>query len=260
MGKRWFVPGAPVRVDPHVKVLDDRVVARAKARNLDVLVYAPHFTPLPVIRERAAQFSDEELQVYPARELFTGDWRHRRHLLALGLSEPVPDFLGLETTIAELRRQDARILVPHPTFATISLSPAEVRSYRDAIDAIEVYNPKHWPHHNRRARRLASTVELPTFASSYAHLRRSVGTTWTSIDAEIRSASGLADAIATPSVERWVGQRPGWGHGLDRVLEFAHLGWENSWPKVERTLLSGPEATHPTQPLYADRFPDPAAG
>ena len=65
------------RVDLHVKVLDERVVERAKARGLDALVYAPHFTRLPAIRARAARFSDDDLLVVPAREVFTGSWRDR---------------------------------------------------------------------------------------------------------------------------------------------------------------------------------------
>jgi predicted metal-dependent phosphoesterase TrpH len=51
------VPGA-LRIDPHVKVLDDRVVRRAKARGIDAVVYAPHFTRLPEIRDRAARVPD----------------------------------------------------------------------------------------------------------------------------------------------------------------------------------------------------------
>ena len=61
------MPGE-LRIDPHVKVLDDRVVRRAKSRDIDALVYAPHFTRLPEIRQRAAQYSDEELLVLPGRE------------------------------------------------------------------------------------------------------------------------------------------------------------------------------------------------
>ncbi|PSP39031.1 metal-dependent phosphoesterase, partial [Halobacteriales archaeon QH_7_65_31] len=34
------------RVDPHVKILDERVVRRAKQRGLDAIVYAPHFIRL----------------------------------------------------------------------------------------------------------------------------------------------------------------------------------------------------------------------
>ena len=43
------------RVDMHVKILSDEVVARAKRRGIDVLVYAPHFTRLPEIRRTAAE-------------------------------------------------------------------------------------------------------------------------------------------------------------------------------------------------------------
>src|SRR6056297_2144201 len=94
-------------VDLHVKILDEQVVERAKARGLDALVYAPHFTRLPDIRERAERFSDDELTVFPGRELFTGTWQRRRHVLAVGLDEMVPDFLTLDGTMAELGEQSA---------------------------------------------------------------------------------------------------------------------------------------------------------
>ena len=63
-------------------------------------------------RERAERFSDDDLLVVPARELFTGSWRNRKHVLALDLEAPVPDFLTFEGTIAELERQDAVVLAP----------------------------------------------------------------------------------------------------------------------------------------------------
>ena len=144
--------GQGFAVDMHVKVLDERVVQRAKARGLDALVYAPHFTRLPDIRDRAGRFSDDELTVFPARELFANSWQRRRHVLAVGLDEPVPDFLTLDATLAELRRQDAAILIPHPGFLSVSLGGEEIQQYAGTIDAVEVYNPKHLPHHNRRAR------------------------------------------------------------------------------------------------------------
>jgi len=78
------------RVDLHVKVLDDAVVRRAKAAGVEVLVYAPHFTRLPDIRDRAREFSDEDLLVVPGREVFTGSYRDRKHVLAVGLSRASP--------------------------------------------------------------------------------------------------------------------------------------------------------------------------
>ncbi|WP_153554920.1 PHP-associated domain-containing protein [Halomicrobium sp. LC1Hm] len=239
----------------HVKVLDERVVERAKARGLDALVYAPHFTRLPEIESRAAQFSDDELTVVPARELFTGNWQQRRHVLAVGLSDPVPDFLTLEGTMEELKRQNAAALVPHPGFLNVSLTREEIRAHRDQIDAVEVYNPKHWPHHNRRAEALASDFDIDPFTSSYAHVRGTVGEAWVTFEREIDDADDLVGALREEA-PRQVFHRDGLGHRLRCGVEFCHLGYENSWAKVDRLLLQGTEPTHPNHVAYGGRFDD----
>jgi predicted metal-dependent phosphoesterase TrpH len=243
------------RVDLHVKTLDERVVGRAKKRGVDVLVYAPHFTRWPDIRDRAAAFSDEDLLVVPGRELFTGDWRTRRHVLALDLEKPIPDFLTLSGTMDELARQTAVVLAPHPGFLTISLGREQVDRYRGLLDGVEVYNPKYLPHNSRRARTLADEVDLPEFASSYAHLRGTVGEAWTVLEREVTSTPDLHAALRE-GADRTVGRRQGPSHSLRRALEFAHIGWENSWKKLDRLYLSGTEATHPTHVVYGSRFDD----
>jgi len=245
------------RVDPHVKLLDERVVARAKRRGLGALVYAPHFTRLPDIESEARRFSDDDLSVVPARELFTGGWWNRKHVLALGLSEPIPDFLTLAATIRELDRQGAVVLAPHPEFATVSLDAADLDRYRDTVDAVEVYNPKHWSRHNDRARELAHETGLPGFGSSYAHLRPSVGEVWTAFEEPLRSASAVVDAFRD-GLARRVFHRRGRGHTLRCRAEFAHLGWENTWEKFERVVLRGRGPTHPRHPAYGGRFDDDA--
>jgi predicted metal-dependent phosphoesterase TrpH len=239
------------RVDMHVKVLDERVVERAKARGLDALVYAPHFTRLPEIRARAERFSDDELLVVPAREIFTGDWRNRKHVLALGLTEPVPDFITLEGAMAELKRQEAAVLVPHPEFATVSLEEHDLAAHD--FHAVEVYNPKHWPHHNERAREIARETYLPPFGSSYAHLRGTIGEVWTAFEEPLESEAALVAALKE-GVPRRVYHRDGVGHQLRCAAEFAHLGYENSWEKIDRLFLSGMEPTHPDNVLYRGRF------
>jgi predicted metal-dependent phosphoesterase TrpH len=242
------------RVDLHVKVLDERVVARAKERGLDALVYAPHFTRLPDVRETAERYSDEELTVVPGRELFTGHWNTRKHVLAVGLSEQVPDFITLSGAMDELRRQDAAVLVPHPGFLSVSLSPEDVRGYRETIDALEVYNPKYWPHHGRRARELAAETGLPGFASSYAHLRGTVGEAWTVFEEPVESTDDLVAAIRGGDYRPM--HRSGPSHTVRRVAEFAHLGWENSWEKLDRVFLSGTAPTHPGHVAYDGAFDD----
>jgi predicted metal-dependent phosphoesterase TrpH len=241
------------RVDLHVKVLDDEVVRRAKAAGLDALVYAPHFTHLPTVRERAERYTDDDLLVVPARECFTGHWSDRRHVLAVAPDEPVPDFLSLSDTMAELDRQEAAVLVPHPGFLSVSLGRAEVLAYRDVVDAVEVYNPKHLPWHNRRARAIAEAADSPAFASSYAHLRRTVGAAWVEFEEPLPSAAALVDALQRDA-PRTVHRRHGAGHQARCAAEFAHLGWENSWEKFDRVALKDREPTHPLHPNYDGRF------
>jgi hypothetical protein len=50
--------------------------------------------------------------------------------------------------------------------------------------------------------------------------------------------------------------RSGVGHGLRTALEFAHLGFENSWGKIDRLFLSGMEPTHPGHIAYDGDFDD----
>ncbi|MFB6153015.1 MAG: PHP-associated domain-containing protein [Halodesulfurarchaeum sp.] len=242
-------------VDLHVKILDREVTERAKARGLDIVVYAPHFTRYPEARERASRFTDEELLVVPAREIFTGRFRNRKHLLAVDLSDPIPDFITLEGAMEELRRQDATVLVPHPEFMTVSLDERDVFRYADHIDGIEVYNPKHLEGDNERAEQIARAGEFDMFGSSYAHRLPTVGEVWTEFDRPIETEADLIDALKG-GVSRRVLRRSGPTHHLRRAAEFAHLGWENSWQKVDRVLLSGIEPTHPHHIAYDGRFDD----
>jgi len=239
----------------HVKILSDEVVVRAKRRGIDVLVYAPHFTRLPEIKRTAARYSDEELLVVPAREIFTGDWNNRRHLLAIGLSEPVADFITFEAAMAECERQDAALAVPHPSFMNVSLTWAEIRAHAARVDCIETYNAKLLPHQSRRGQRIAADLDLPGFGSSYAHLPSTIGEAWTLFETDIDSEAALIEALKTAAPRR-VQHRAGVGHRARGLAEFSHLLYENSWKKVDRLLLSGDEPTHPRNLVYEGRFDD----
>jgi predicted metal-dependent phosphoesterase TrpH len=242
----------------HVKILDDRVVERAKERGLDVLVYAPHFVRLPDIRAHARAFSDEDLLVVPAREIFTGTWRDRKHVLAVGLSDPVPDFITLDAALSECARQGAAILVPHPDLLNVSLDAADVTRFRERLDAVELYNAKCLPWQNRAMRRIVRETDLPAFGSSYAHLHPTVGEAWTAFDDPIDDESDLVRALREGTPRR-VLRRSGLSHRLRGAAEFSHLGYENSWGKIDRLLLSGMEPTHPEHIAYGGRFDDDTA-
>lgn len=243
------------RVDPHVKLLDDGVVTRAKQRGLDALVYAPHFRRLPAIQQRAEAYTDDELLIVPGREVFTGTWRDRRHLLVVDPETPIPDFITFSGAIDTLSDSSAGILAPHPMFLTVSCSAEDIREHRSVFDAIETYNPKHLSHHNDRAVRLATELSLPKFGSSYAHLRGSVGEVWTEFEQDIHSPQDLVDAISS-TVSSTVRRRHGPAHRARCLAEFSHLAWENTWQKIDRVLLSGMEPTHPGHVAYDGRFDD----
>jgi len=239
-----------------VKVLDEAVAQRAKRRGIDVLVYAPHFRRLPEIRVEATRYSDDELLVVPAREVFTGSFRDRKHVLAVGLTDPVPDFVTLSAAMDELARQDAAVLAPHPEFATVSLTADDLTRYREAVHAVEVYNPKHLRSHNRRAKEVARSVGLPAFGSSYAHLRRTVGEVWTTFEDLEPDEEALVSALKSGESRR-VERRNGTRHRLRCRAEFAHLIYENSADKAYK-LYAGPKATNPHHPAYGGRFDDAA--
>ncbi|ERG96387.1 PHP-associated domain-containing protein [Haloquadratum walsbyi] len=248
---------ASTRIDLHVKVLSHKVVARAKARDIDILVYAPHFTRFDDIRSRAAQFSDEELLVIPAREIFTGSWHTRRHILGVGLNEPIPDFISLTGALDALERQDAATLIPHPEFMNVSLSESDIQTHTDAIDAIEVYNFKSPGWANTRGISLIDETDHQPFGSSYAHLPRSVGRVWTTFDCVIDSEADLVEALKS-GVSRRVYHEHGLMYTAHELIEFAHLIYENSWKKLDRLLLSGMEPTHPGHIAYDGQYDDVA--
>jgi predicted metal-dependent phosphoesterase TrpH len=253
--RRLVTGGEETRVDLHVKTLDERVVARAAARGVEVLVYAPHYTRLPAIRARAAQYTTDEVLVVPAREVFTGTWHDRRHVLAVDPDEPIPDFVTLGGALAALREQETAVLVPHPGFANVSLDADDVAQHADAIHAVETYNAKLLAYQNRRARQIGQKTGLPGFASSYAHRRPTVGEAWTAFDRPIERPADLVDALREGAPRRGL-RRRGLQATARTLVEFAHLGYENTWGKVDRVLLSGMEATHPGHVAYEGRFDD----
>lgn len=242
------------RIDPHVKVLDESLAERARRRGLDAVVYAPHFTRLPEIRCRAATLSTDDLLVVPGREVFTGTYRDRKHVLALDLEDPVPDFISLEAAMAEFERQDATVLAPHPEYLTVGLTEADLRAYADVIDAVEVYNPKYLPGDGPRSRSLATEFDLPAFGSSYAHLGWTIGDVWTETERAVEDVDDLAAAL--PVRGNRVSRRSGVGPRLRSASELGHLVWENTGKKIDRIVFPGVETTHPHDDVYGGRFDD----
>jgi predicted metal-dependent phosphoesterase TrpH len=253
-----MIESTGTRVDPHVKILDSEVVRRAKAEDIDMLVYAPHFTNIETIRHRAEFHSDDELLVVPAREYFTGTWNERRHVLAIDPEEPIPDFISLEDTMAELERQDPAILAPHPEFLSVSLSREDILEYSDQIHAVEAYCPKHWGYHNERAEEIAEGAGLSRYGSSYAHLYFTLGEVFVEFEEDLETVEDLSDAIKRGAPRKIV-HEDGLLHQAKCKVEFFHLTWENTYDKFMRVVVKGTEETNPFYPVYDERFHEMSA-
>jgi predicted metal-dependent phosphoesterase TrpH len=137
----------------------------------------------------------------------------------------------------------------------VSCTRDDVAAHPEAFDAVETYNAKCLPHQNRRCRAVARETGRPGFGSSYAHLPGTVGEAWTTFERSVDSTADLVDALRTGTPRR-VAHRDGVGHRLRGLAEFAHLGYENTWGKVDRIFLSGTEPTHPSHIAYDGRFDD----
>jgi predicted metal-dependent phosphoesterase TrpH len=193
--------------------------------------------------------------VVPAREVFTGAWHDRRHVLAVDPDDPVPDFVTLGGALDALRGQETAVVVPHPGFANVSMDADDITQHAGAVHAVETHNAKLLAYQNRRARRIARETGLPGAASSYAHRRATVGEAWTAFDRPVERAPDLVAALREGAPRRAV-RRRGLRTTARSLVEFAHLGYENTWGKVDRVLLSGMEATHPGHVAYEGRFDD----
>ncbi|HEX8967949.1 MAG TPA: hypothetical protein VF937_08725 [Chloroflexota bacterium] len=115
----------------------DTLVARhveaAVAAGLDCLAVTDHndLRPGLLAREYAARHG-YRLLVLPGIELTTEE---RVHLVAVGLSEPIPAWRPLDETIARIREAGALSVLPHPFFR-------HLREQRD-VDAIEQLNARY---------------------------------------------------------------------------------------------------------------------
>lgn len=243
---------AVTRVDVQVTVLDERVAARATARGLDALVYAPPFTRLATVERRAARFDGGDLTVIPGREVVVGPPGARRRLLAVGLASPVPDFLTLNGAVSELDRQGAAILAISPGAAG-GLSRAEIDAHAPEIDAVQTYNASLSPRRNRAAGRIAAASGHPGFGASGARRRGTVGEAWTAFD---RPIAGTADLVAAfrEGAPRRTMRRRGLAHRARAAAEYGHRLYDRTWRRLERAYLSAMVPTHPDSVAYGGRF------
>ncbi|HWD66117.1 MAG TPA: glycosyltransferase [Solirubrobacteraceae bacterium] len=160
------------------------LLAEARARGLGAIAVTDH-NEISGALEAQAKADGSGVKVIVGEEVKTAE---QGEVIGLFLDQKIPRGLTLEETIAEIRRQDGVVYVPHPFDRLHSVPDYEhLLAVLDQIDAIEVFNPRvAISEFNEEASRFAAKYRIPAGAGSDAHVPQGLG----SVRIRMRDFSG----------------------------------------------------------------------
>lgn len=164
----------------------EEILRRAEAVGLDAIAITDHDT---VEGALYALECDTSVTVIPGTEIST----RQGHLLALGVTQPLPKGLDFFETVALARTRGALLILPHPYHRWRHGVGRRLAAGIGAVDAVEVFNSRYITGSaNRKAAVIARRFGKPGVAGSDAHNARYVGFGVTYVAAEPDAASILA--------------------------------------------------------------------
>jgi len=179
----------------------EEILRRAEAVGLDAIAITDHDT---VEGARYALRCDTSVIVIPGTEIST----KQGHLLALGVTEPLPAGLDVFEPVTLARARGARLILPHPNHRWRHGVGRRLAAGIGAVDAVEVFNSRYITGSaNRKAAAIARKFGKPGVAGSDAHNARYVGFGVTYVAAEpdlsailsaIREGKTMAGGRMTP--------------------------------------------------------------
>jgi predicted metal-dependent phosphoesterase TrpH len=157
----------------------EAVLARARAVGLAAVAITDHDTLDGALY--AAGLANPPVLVIPGVEVTTADG----HLIALGVSAPLPSRRPVLETIDRVHAQGGLAVLPHPYHRLRHGVGFRERDAIAAADAIEVFNSRYITGEaNRKAGRRAARLGKPAVGGSDSHHARYVGYGRTLVDAE----------------------------------------------------------------------------
>ena len=164
----------------------EEILRRAEAVGLDAIAITDHDT---VEGALYALECDTSVTVIPGTEVST----KQGHLLALGVTEPLPDGLDFFETVTVARVRGALLILPPPYHRWRHGVGRRLAAGISAVDAVEVFNSRYITGSaNRKAAVIAKRFGKPGVAGSDAHNARYVGFGVTYVTAEPDAASILS--------------------------------------------------------------------
>lgn len=164
------------------------VVLAAKRAGLVAIAVTDHNTPRGA-REVARAAQGHDLLVVPGLEVssFAG------HILALGVTEPIPAGLSAEETIRRVEDHGGLAVASHPGRFYTGLSIHRVRAA--GFQAVEVANGHSSLRQNRRALLAARSIRAGMTGGSDAHWPDEIGLCRTVLDRQPTSVDEVLDDI-----------------------------------------------------------------
>ena len=164
----------------------EEILERAEAVGLDAIAITDHDT---VEGALYALRCDTPVIVIPGIEVST----RQGHLLALGVTQPLPAGLDFHTTVALARARGALLILPHPYHRWRHGVGRKLSAGIEVVDAVEVFNSRYITGSaNRKAAVIARRFGKPGVAGSDAHNARYVGFGVTYVTAKPDAASILS--------------------------------------------------------------------
>jgi predicted metal-dependent phosphoesterase TrpH len=143
----------------------------ARRRGLGAIAITDHNEISGALEARAKA---DGIKVIVAEEVKTAD---QGEVIGLFIEEKIPRGMTLQETIAEIKRQEGLVYVPHPFDRLHSVPDYEhLLEVLDDVDAIEVFNPRvAIAEFNDEAVRFAAKYRIPAGAGSDAHVPQGLG-------------------------------------------------------------------------------------
>jgi predicted metal-dependent phosphoesterase TrpH len=199
----------------------EEILLRAEKAGLDVIAITDHDTVEGVLY---AQRCTTPLVVIPGIEIST----RQGHLIALGITGPVPPGLDVLETVRIARSMGALVILPHPFHMWRHGVALKLQEALSAVDAVEVFNSRYIVGSaNRKAVRVARKLGKPVVGGSDAHNARFVGFGRTYVDADRNVAAVLA---AIREGRTRVGGR------MTPLQTYTRQSIRNTWKKFKRRV------------------------
>jgi len=178
----------PLKIDLHVHTCYSvdamsslkETVLYAKKNGLNGIAITDHDS-LKGVRKALKLADRMRFMVIPGVEITT----LQGHVLALNITTPVPQNLGLVETVEKIHEAGGIAIAAHPIVFIKSQIKERIASVSN-LDGVEVINSSAFPFSlsTRLSRELAERLNLPQTAGSDAHHASEIGTAYTLVEAD----------------------------------------------------------------------------